>query len=240
MKFAVALAMILVVGCAAHEQLPAVEWHNEQDARRILADRAAQIRTVTAPQGLLTMQQPKGQSVRLDIAMVRDNAHRVRLRAWKLGRAVFDFTLTPEGVWLLMPDDPSIRDRIKKAQDGVTKLADTFGILDGSLFSDPKSTYRKTGDKLSFTGSLDHARVTCEVDATTLTPRKYTLADEKGVDRFTLTLDRYRLIDSIPFPTHYAATSDMGTMIVSLSDVELNSELAPGAFVPPRRAEKIR
>jgi hypothetical protein len=234
-----AIAIVLLAGCAAHEHLPPAEWHTEQDARRILADRASRIHNVTA-QGLLTMQQSNGQSVRLDIAMVRDNAHHVRLRAWKLGRTVFDFTLTPDGVWLLMPDDPSIRNRLKQAQGGVAKLADTFGIIDGALFSDPKTKYRKTGNTITFSGSIDNSRTTCEVDSTTLTPRKYALTDENGVARFTLALDRYKVIDSIPTAMRYTATSDVGTMIVSLTDIDLNTDLAPGAFVPPHRAEKIR
>ena len=38
--------------------------------------------------------------------------------------------LALERAWLLMPDDPSIRDRLHDAQASVTKLADTFNILD--------------------------------------------------------------------------------------------------------------
>jgi len=35
------------------------------------------------------------------------------------------------------------------------------------------------------------------------------------------------------------ARSDDGTISVALREVELNGELAEGAFVPPKRAEKL-
>ena len=239
MRFTVPLVIALLVGCAQHEHLPPVAWHTDADALHSLADRATRVHTVTA-QGLLTMQQPNGQSVRLDIAMVRDNARHLRLRAWKLGRAVFDFTVTPDGVWLLMPDDPSIRDRVSKARSGVTKLADTFSILDGALFSNPKAVLRDTGKMLICTALIDAMQVHCEIDRDTLVPRTYIIKDDQGIDQFKLALAGYHMIGDLPFAELYTATSDMGTMIISLNDIELNTDLAPAAFIPPHRAEKVR
>ncbi len=239
MKNALLLVALLLAGCAAQEHLPTVACHSDREALDILSARAASVRTVSS-QGLLTMQRPDGQSVRLDLAMVRDHEGDVRLRAWKFGRAVFDFTMTPQGVWLLMPDDPSIRQRVHDAQAGVTKLADTFHILDGALFSRPTLKTQTTSRLLICTDTIDDVLVRCDVDRQTLTPRKYVLSDPNGVTRFTMELSKYRVIDGIPFACKHVATSDMGVITISLDDVDLNTDLAPAAFVPPRRAEKVR
>jgi hypothetical protein len=239
MKFPILLSALLLIGCAPREKLPPVAWHSESEALHILAARAAQVHTVTA-QGLLTMQRPDGQSVRLDLAMVRDREHHVRLRAWKLGRAVFDFTMTPQGVWMLMPDDPSIRNRVRDSQTPITKLADTFAVLDGELFSRPDVVTRNALGKLSCSATINGTPVRCEVDKQTLTPRRYVLSDDSGTERFTMDLSNYRMITGIPFARRYVATSEMGVITIALDDVELNTDLAPAAFVPPRRAEKVR
>jgi outer membrane lipoprotein-sorting protein len=239
MRFSLLMIVALAVGCATHEKLPPVAWHSQAEALHILADRANQIRTVSA-QGLLTMQRPDGQSVRLDLAMVRDREHHVRLRAWKLGRAVFDFTMTPDGIWMLMPDNPAIRDRVRDSQAPITRLADTFDVLDGALFSRPNTQTRESGNTLICSATVNGAPVRCEVDKLTLAPRRYIISDDHGVARFTMELSNYRLIDNIPFACKYAAVSDMGTITISLDDVELNSDLAPAAFTPPKRAEKVR
>jgi hypothetical protein len=55
-----------------------------------------------------------------------------------------------------------------------------------------------------------------------------------------LQLERYTLIDGIAFPLRYDAHSDSGAIRIDLRNVDLNTELAPAAFVPPRRAEKVR
>lgn len=239
MKLLAIIAIALFAGCAQQEKLPAVRWQSPAEAQRILGDRATQIRTVTA-RGLLTMQRADGQSVRFDLAMVRDRAHHIRLRAWKLGRAIFDFTMTPGGIWMLMPDDASIKNRVRDSQTPITRLADTFDLFDGALFLRPDVQTHESGGRLVFSTTVDDAPVRCEVEKSTLTPRKYVISDDKGIARFMMELSQYRLIDNIPFATRYVAASEMGTITITLDDIDLNSELAPAAFTPPKRAEKIR
>ena len=81
-------------------------------------------------------------------------------------------------------------------------------------------------------------QMTAEIDRSTLTVRQYQLADAAGVIRLRLIVQDYRMFNSIPWPTHLTARSDDGTIDVELRDVELNGDLAPGAFTPPRGAEK--
>jgi hypothetical protein len=77
-----------------------------------------------------------------------------------------------------------------------------------------------------------------EIERSTLIVRHYRLMNPAGAAHFELALNHYRLFNGLPWPTHLFARSDTGTIDVELRDVELNTELPPGAFVPPRRAEK--
>ena len=100
---------IVLTGCAARQQvdanLPTYGRLDHAAALRVLAERAQSVRSVSA-QAALTLTRADGQSVQLDGAVAMAPPGRVRLRAWKFNQAVFDLTLTPEGLWVLTPDDP--------------------------------------------------------------------------------------------------------------------------------------
>jgi outer membrane lipoprotein-sorting protein len=233
--------MLLLAGCAApppRENLPAVQWSTDAEALHILRDRADAVKTVTAT-GDITLSRRSGDSVRLDLAMVAQNPGHLRLRAWKLGRAVFDLTLTPEGLWLLTPDDPSLKQKARSGGLDAAQLARSWATFSGALFDRADLTLHRGDRALEVTAPSDDATIFCHVDNRTLTPRQYEVKDPSGVTRFTLRLSGYRTVDGIPYATRYDATSDSGTIRIDLRDVELNTDLAPAAFTPPRRAEKV-
>ena len=241
------LTLTLLVGCASRgrgrgggdEKLPAVEWRSESDALDILARRADAVETMSA-EGLITLVRPDGESVRFDLAMVRHASDGVRLRAWKLGRAVFDLTMTPQGVWLLTPDDPSLKQKVRSAGVSARQLVETWRTFDGELFRGRDGKLVDAGGKLTYTTTLDDgAVVRCEIDRRSLTPRRYLMNDANGVTRFALELSDYRDVAGNPFAHRYVATSEQGKILITLRDVELNTGLAPNAFRPPRRAEKL-
>lgn len=241
MKRVSLMLALLLAGCAAtpREQLPPVEWHSEADALQILQRRAERVQSVSA-QGLMTMRRSDGQSVRLDVALVGDANRRMRLRAWKLGRAVFDMTMNADGVFMLLPDDPSIRQRVRAGQIDIRGLADSWDLFNGRFFARDDLSVRDTGRTLVYSATIDGARVDCEVDRKALVPRRYIMSDPSGAKRFTLALSDYRQHVDIPFAHKYVATSEFGEILISLHDVELNTELAATAFVPPRRAEQLK
>jgi hypothetical protein len=234
---------LLLAGCAAHpprENLPAVQWSTDADALRVLRARADAVKTVTATGDITLSRNRGGDSVRLDLAMVAQDPGHLRLRAWKLGRAVFDLTLTPDGLWLLTPDDPSLKQKARSGGLDAAKLARSWATFSGALFDRSDLAIRHGGRSLEVTAPSDDVTIICDVDNRTLTPRRYEVKDRNGVTRFTLQLSGYRMIGDIPYPTRYDATSDSGTLRIDLREVELNTDLAPAAFTPPRRAEKVQ
>lgn len=231
----VLLSTFTVTACAPKkQQLPAVQWKTEREAIEILRSRAAAVRTVSA-QGLITLERPDGESVRFDLAMVREGDDRVRLRAWKLGRAVFDLTMNGDGVWLLTPDDASLKQRVRSAGAGARQLVESWRTFNGDLFGAAGGEIIDNGRTLTYRAQ----NITCEIDRRSLTPTRYLMTDDRGREQFRFELSDYRDPGGTPFAHRYVATSADGRILIALREVELNTELAPDAFRPPRRAERL-
>jgi hypothetical protein len=233
----------VVAGCRAPEPPENIPTYPLADARqtlRQLAERAHRVKTLSG-EALITLTRRNGESVRLDGALAMAPPERARIRAWKLGRAVFDLTVLPEGVWAVTPDDPNRKDDIRSAGVSAAKLAKTWSVLSGEFFDGPGLRADLRGEKLIVTRSAaGEPTVVCEVDRPTLTPRTYSMLDDQGVMRFTLTLGRYRqLAGDVVWPTRLVADSDSGKVEIELREVEVNPELPAGAFVAPRRAERL-
>jgi hypothetical protein len=232
----------LLAGCATqpHDDLPRYTWTDDQAALRELSRRAHSVQSVSAA-ALLTLTRPDGQSVRLDGAVVISLSGRsVRLRAWKLSQAVFDLTLTPQGLWVEIPKDAARRQQIAPASMSASQLAHALSIFGGQVFDGPGVRIIDSGGaQFQVRQLLDDGRtMTAQVDRATLLVNQYRLADAAGVVHFTLSLRDYRTFGGILWPTRLSARSDTGTIDAELRDVELNGDLPPTAFVPPRGAEK--
>lgn len=235
--------LLLACGCAPRpqpENLPAYQWTNDATALRDLSERAHAVKTVSAA-ALLTLTRPDGQSVRLDGAVAMSLTDKsVRIRAWKLSQAVFDLTLTPQGLWIEMPHDAGRRQQMAPASLSASQLARALAIFGGEVFDGPDvQVIDGGGPEFQVRKPMeDGRRMTADVDRRALVVRQYRLADASGVVHFTLTPKQYQTINGLPWPTRLIARSDTGTIDVELRDIELNTELPPGAFHPPRGAEK--
>ena len=239
--FAILAAALVGAGCGQNpERVPTYPSMDADASLKVVTDNAHKVHTLTGT-GLITLTRPDGQSVRLDAALAMQPPQRVRMRAWKFGRAIFDLTVTPEGVWAVMPDDDSNRrEQIHSAGVSAARLAKTWSVLSGGFFDSPNLATDVSGSKIVVKrASPDEAVVTCEVDRKTLTPRKYAVLDDNGKERFTLALSAYRQYGDVVWPTKLLATSEGGTVEVALREIDINPELTPDAFKPPRRAEKL-
>jgi outer membrane lipoprotein-sorting protein len=243
LAMAAACLVSLLSGCAPKpppENIPAYPSMDAPSSLRTLAERARQVQSLSG-EGLITLTRPDGQSVRLDAAIAMRPPERARIRAWKFGRAIFDLTVTPDGVWVLSPDDPQRREQIRSAGVGAAQLARTWSLLSGGFFEQPdlKTELQDSRRLLVHRDVPGEPTVLCEVDRQTLTPRRYSLLDDRGATRFTLTLDRYQTFGATVWPTRLVATSDGGIVEVQLRQVDVNPDLPPTAFTPPRRAERM-
>jgi hypothetical protein len=230
-----------LVGCASSkEALPTYPRMSDAESIHAIASRAAKTKAVTS-EGMITLRDSAGQTVRLDCVIVMRLPNELRLRAWKLGQAVFDLTLTSQGAWLIAPEDPERRAQVQTAGMSAAKLARTWSVLAGGFFDDPNvKTVKSSGSQLTVS-KADESGTTifCEIDRRTLTPRKYRMIDDKGATRFTLTLDRYAPFDETVWPRRVVAISDRGEIDIDLKEIEINGEIPEQAFKPPRRAEKL-
>jgi len=223
----IALALLLA-GCEA-EHIPTYPPMPAQQATKILIDRSRSIKNISA-QGLITLQKPNGETVRLDAAMAIQRPGNARLRAWKFGQAVFDITLTPLGLWIVAPQqDPNL------FSDKTANIMRQWLKLMTGTFEDPALIVDDSAVRLILKQKTDDGQfITCEVDRKTLTARRFILQD-----RFRLVLSRYSEFNGNVWPRKIEAISPTGRIIIDLHDVEINGDLPATAFHPPARAMKI-
>lgn len=244
MRWLIALsASVLLFGCAhppPHEDLPTYSWSDDQTALNELSNRAHAVRTISAA-ALLTLTRPDGQSVRLDGALaISLPAKGVRLRAWKLGQAVFDLTLTPGGLWIETPKDAARHEQIAPASLSASQFIRTLTLFSGGAFERPGArVIDHGGPTFQVRNTLPPEEIlVATVNRSTLAVRQYQVIDAAGGSHFDLRLRDYHLFNGLAWPTRLIARSDSGTIDAQLRDVELNTELPPAAFLPPHGAEK--
>ena len=238
----IACLIALIGGCAKTpppESIPAYPLMDVAPSLHTLAGRAKQVHTLSG-EGLITLTRPNGESVRLEAAVVMQPPQRTRIRAWKFGHAVFDLTVTPDGVWIVSPDEPQRKEQIRAAGVSAGQLARTWSVLSGGFFDEPGLQTQATDAQLLVRRETPgEPTVVCEVDRRTLTPRRYLLLDDRGRTRFSLALDQYQTFGGVVWPTHLVARSEGGTLDIALREVDVNPDLPAAAFTPPRRAEKL-
>jgi hypothetical protein len=158
-----------------------------------------------------------------------------RLRAWKLGQAVFDITLTPAGLWVVAPaQNPAI------FSDKTANVMRQWLRLITGDFEDQSLTSDDNGASLVLQWTADDgATIVCEVDRKTLVARRYILRDRLGRGHFTLELGRYAESNGFVWPRRIEAISPDGRIIIDLHDVQINGELPSAAFRPPARARRV-
>jgi hypothetical protein len=237
--------VVLVIMCASgcrstQARLPEFQGLETTAAIKLLRQRGRAIENASA-EALVVLTHQDGRSIRLDAAIVMQPPDLVRLRAWKFGRAVFDLTLTPDGTWL-SAEAGDQAEQLRSAAANASDFARQWSLLTGRFFDKPD--LELVSDSFSSLRIRRPARagepvIVCDVDRPTLTPRRFAVIDEAGRPRFTLHLDRYELIGNIPWAQRVRAVSEQGRVTIESRAVELNRELSPNAFRPPRRAEKL-
>lgn len=189
----------------------------------------------------LTFHRPDGDSLSLNAALVARPPEALRLRAWKLGRAVLDLTLRRDGTWIWTA---------KRASDATEKLL-TSDLIDGpwaavwprlgGLLSDPAAEIETAGGGFVVRGALaEGGLLEAEIDAGQRVLEEYRLLDEDGKITGRLRFAGYRDIDGEPWPTRLVAENELGRLEIEFDELVFGEDLPATAFEPPPRAERRR
>jgi hypothetical protein len=241
------LSAALLTGCRvehADADLPIYPSLSPADAIDVLARRAAAIHSLTA-QVQLSLIRGDRQSIQLDGVMVIAPPNRLRLRVFKFTQAVFDLTVLPDGLWIETSADAAQHGPVIPAALSAGQLAHFLSWFEGGFFTAPGlKTQSSDADTLVFRRDQeDGTAIICHVDHRTATPRLFELLDPAGKIRFSLNMSDYQTVSGIVWPAHLTAlainpTDGNNKIDITFSDIEINGELAPQAFVPPPNAEK--
>ena len=232
------LVVTTLAGCVAPE-VKKYRWVDEPTALAELRKRAAALKTLSA-ECEITLERPNGEAVRLNGALVMQPPNRLRLRAWKLTRAVFDLTLNEDGLWVMTTDDAKRNEQLVPASVQAADFVRELSLFTGGFFTQdpPPWTQQRGSETIVFTRDTKNGTLSCEVEREMLVPRRFYARGPEG-QRVELKMDEYRTYrDGVTWPDELQAVSELGSILVESRNVEVNRELAPNAFVPPKRAEK--
>lgn len=239
MRAALLLAIMAAAGCATTppENIPRYPLMDPANSIATIQQRAKGLQSVSG-EGNITLTDASRNSMRLDAAFVLAPPDRARVRAWKLGQAVLDVTVRPDGTWLYLPRENSDRAaQLRSASEATDRIIrQCLMLLCGQFAND--ATMTEQGSVLTVAQPAgNNLTLRCEIDRPTLTARRCILDDPAGVERFALKLASYREVGGTVWPTRIEATSNAQRVIIETRDLEAN-EAPESAFMPPARAVK--
>ena len=227
---AVAAATLVLAGC---QSLPTYPWVDTETAMAHMSRRARLVRTI-AGRCNLAFTNERGETIRLDAAIVARPPEHLRLRAWKLGHTAFDLLLTPEGLWVQTGDEEL------SSVLNVDRFLGAWTVAVTGLPTHAVTYEDDGGREFTVVGREEHAgasrTVRCVIERSTLLPRRYTLQDNTGTELYVLQLDGYRSYDGIAWPTRMTGRAAGRTFVLEMTNPIFNEETASDAFTPPHGA----
>lgn len=234
------LALGLFAGCRS--TLPRSPSASPADALAQITDRAERVHALSA-QGVMTVRSTEGDSIRLNVALAARGPDRMRLRAWKLGHAALDLTVRGEEAWLWTGGE--------NAGDGHEFFGRFFlhrrlawHVLRGGVPDHPdRRIEQMPGTRFRVSIPMRgnrNATLVAEVDRPTLTVRAYRLLDSPGGTGRRIRISAYRLASGAPLPAKIRAEGERGTIALDLEKVIPNPDLEPAAYKPSPRARKLQ
>jgi len=227
-----AAATLGLSGCGA--TLPTYEWSGHDAAMTQIVERSQAVRTVSGSCRIV-LRDSGGSETVLDGALAARNPGYLRLRAWKFNQAVFDLTLTPEGLWTMIGRDAESDVAAKLTP---AEIGRAWQLLAGEFFRKAIEMSSSSRGHVVEGRGANGAMVRCVIDRRTLVPERFDSMDDAGVIRASLLLDRYRAIGEHVWPMRMTFQSDAGSVIIQMRDIEINQDVPAGAFTPPSRATR--
>jgi hypothetical protein len=234
-----AIACSVLAGCAT-APLPTYEWVDEPTAINIMRQRAESMTALTAECRIL-LHRDDGESIHLDGVMLLAPPAAARIRAWKIGRPVFDLLLRDDRLWFAMGDGEDSVEEARFLGLSPRALADAISLIIAQAITRDSTAVEITSDHmiLERPNWQDVLILRGEIDRASLIPRRYSVVDASGVERYQLMLEDYAMVDGHVVPTRIWGTGDSGRFILHLSGIEVNGALEMAAFVPPSGAVEV-
>jgi len=237
--------LTVFTGCKTNfPPLPATPWNGLEEARQILVERQAAVDTVQAQLKIsFTTPSPQKETQNFDAALVMQGDDRFRLRAWKLNQTIFDLTVTPEGTYVVAVDE--MKQQSPESEAELAELANHLSaLLRGADFEQARLSLIKPDgfeaprifNYLWATWPDESLRVA--VERRTLSPREWWVGGHEDESKIQIQSE-YADYSGLRWYRYIKVNGDFGRLWMNFSDVELNGELNPRAFKPPRRAVRI-
>jgi len=154
-------SLVAVAGCRAPEPIPTYPSASASESFDRMQARAAQMRDVSG-EGEITLVNADGNSVRLDAAFALAPPDQARVRAWKLGQAVLDLTVTGNGAWLFLPRTDEHAASLRSAAGDASRALHEWLALLSNRPDAGASDVRTTSDQFIITRSgKDASTITC-------------------------------------------------------------------------------
>lgn len=251
-----ALSALLTLSACA-QKLPRYPAMSPSESLGVIAERLKSVRTVTSACDI-TLTDAEGETVRLDGALAAEPPERLRVRAWKFGRAAFDITVVGGELWAVLPEEMgggAELDRNTEAAGTETDWASRLLVFVDPAFFREAVVVDGATDARTLTVRSDEVDdgeiglerrsnadthgggLVCEIDRPTLTVRRFTMPGASGRE---ILLSDYELIDGVAWPGRIAVRGPDGSVSIRLESTEFNATLPEGAFTPPRRAVRRR
>jgi len=229
--------VLLFVGCES--TLPVYDWRGSATALEDLHERSAKLHSASGT-ATMTLHRADGASVRVDSAFAMKQPDSLRIRAWKMDRAVADWTLRRDGIWVWQAETADQPPTSKQAGPWSAHHRDIWPMLFGML-------EQRAGDEIiDDDGSDLHVRrpigdavATVTIDKRSLVVRECRIVDSRGELLQSVTLKDYRLMDGFLWPMHVSARGAAGAFELRFDEVTINEEPPANAFDPPARARLI-
>lgn len=232
------IAFCGLTGCAAiGPPLPTVDWNTTEDARTILTERQNAIESVqTQVKIRYTSPPPESETNTFDGALVIATNDRFRLRTWKINQTIFDLTVTPEGTFIAAIDE--MKERAPDSEADLAALANNLGaMLRGPDYAEARIETRGDTVRL-FWGPNARPELAAEFDRWTLGLRAMRTRTANGSAPVAIESQQADYNGYVWFK-ELTAAGDFGRFEMTFRDVEINGELNPRAFKPPRRAVRL-
>lgn len=221
-------------------ELPAYHWRDSSSALDDLAARSSLLQSASGT-AMMSLRRADGASVQVDSAFAMKQPDSLRIRAWKMNRAVADWTLLPEGVWAWQTESEEPSPTSASTGPWSAHHAEMWPLLFGIVTWRAGDVVHDDGKEMLTVGRrIGNLSVHVIIARRTLTVTECRVLREDGTVVQRVLLQRYQPIDGVYWPMLVLAEGEAGAFELRFEEITINEELPDAAFTPPSRARRVQ